>query len=703
MICCGVVVDLRDKALWGLVGIFVITIAVLAVLAFATTLGNYQTLESRYVRGEMNLIGNNIGGEVKDLESDVVDWGAWNDTYSYAEGKDPDYPASNIMNGTFRSLRVNFIIITDTDGRIISGRGYDLVSDAPVPLRPDLVAELRQDRARNLTTGRPGITSGFISLPEGPVILASYPILHNDYSGPSLGSVIMGRFVDDPEIDHLTAGTNLTLTIRPSSGAMVSPTEEAVLPGTTEQSVVIRPLDENIVQGQEQIRDVYGSNTLLLTLRMHRDIYQEGKQTIFIFTVLQMGVVLMAGLLILLSLDRMVLSRMSALSTEITGITRNWERSARIHASGNDEISRLAGATNRLLDRIEKEQAALAESEERYSAIVNNAPEPVLIIEDWIVRFVNGIGVSKSGYTRDELIGKNIRDFLTEESKNTVHEARLSRTATDGVSEYEVDFIRKDGRIIRLIVRAIDLSYHGEQSTLAILVDITERKTAEEALRQANRKLNLLSGVTRHDIKNQLLALSGFLELTAQHQGDPARTSEFIGRMKQITATLFRIINFTKDYEDLGVNVPGWQNVSSVVRRIIPLLPAENIRIDAGDPALEVFADPLLEKVFYNLIDNALRYGSGKLTAIRITHRIGNGNLVLTVEDDGTGIPPESKKYLFIRGYGKNMGLGLFLAREILSITDITITENGEFGNGARFEITVPKGGYRFTKEPPAP
>lgn len=120
------------------------------------------------------------------------------------------------------------------------------------------------------------------------------------------------------------------------------------------------------------------------------------------------------------------------------------------------------------------------------------------------------------------------------------------------------------------------------------------------------------------------------------------------------------------------------------------------IRVEADGPVLEVFADPLLEKVFYNLIDNALRYGGEQMTAIRMTALEENQNLVIAVKDDGNGISDEDKKHLFNKGFGRHTGLGLFLSREILSITGITITETGVPGKGAQFEMTVPDGAWRF-------
>ena len=253
--------------------------------------------------------------------------------------------------------------------------------------------------------------------------------------------------------------------------------------------------------------------------------------------------------------------------------------------------------------------------------------ETVLTMRNGIVFYINETGVRLSGFSRGEIIGRNVIDFLTERSRKSVIGARQARTRENNVSDYEIEFIRKDGRIINLIVRAIDIRYHGEEVTLAILVDITERKAAEEALRQVNRKLNLLSGITRHDIKNQLMILYGYLDLSKQSLGDPARMAGFIEREKRIADTLSRLINFTKDYEDMGMKSPAWQNIRSLIETVTPLLPMRSIRVDAGDPGLEVYADPLLEKVFYNLIDNALRYGGEQMTAIRVSHRGEGGNL----------------------------------------------------------------------------
>ena len=156
------------------------------------------------------------------------------------------------------------------------------------------------------------------------------------------------------------------------------------------------------------------------------------------------------------------------------------------------------------------------------------------------------------------------------------------------------------------------------------------------------------------------------------------------------------MVQFTKEYEEIGVHVPAWQDCRTLVDTAAKQAPLGKVMVENNLPAsAEVFADPLIVKVFYNLMDNAVRYG-GKITTIRFSALERNGDEVLVCEDDGDGVPQDEKEKIFERGFGKNTGLGLALSREILSITGITITETGEPGKGARFEMVVPKGAWQF-------
>jgi signal transduction histidine kinase len=221
-----------------------------------------------------------------------------------------------------------------------------------------------------------------------------------------------------------------------------------------------------------------------------------------------------------------------------------------------------------------------------------------------------------------------------------------------------------------------------------------------EALRVSNKKLNLLSGITRHDINNQLLTLNGFLGILHKKVPDPT-LEEYFTKITKASERIAAMIRFTKEYEKIGVNAPVWQDCRTLIDTAARQTPLGKVRVQNDLPAgIEVFADPLIFKVCYNLMDNAVQYG-GKITTIRFAVEVREGNHVVVCEDDGGGVPAEEKERIFDRGFGRNTGLGLALAREILAITGITIRETGEPGKGARFEMVVPKGKWRIVRKDP--
>ena len=250
--------------------------------------------------------------------------------------------------------------------------------------------------------------------------------------------------------------------------------------------------------------------------------------------------------------------------------------------------------------------------------------------------------------------------------------------------------------IFFIVTILMDIVSTGSFLMLNMARSQIELQKSEDALSRANKKLTILSSITRHDIKNQLTALAAYLELLKDELGPNPAASEYLKKEMSIAEIIGLQIDFTKAYEDMGTTAPVWQNVNESVRRAAASLPMRAVRVEVDRSDLAIYADPLFEKVFYNLIDNTLRYGGDTMTKISISCHESEKGLVLICEDDGVGISKEDKEHLFMQGYGKHTGLGLFLSREILSITGITIMENGAPGTGARFEMNVPKGEYRF-------
>ena len=291
------------------------------------------------------------------------------------------------------------------------------------------------------------------------------------------------------------------------------------------------------------------------------------------------------------------------------------------------------------------------------------------------------------------------REFVYPEDRGMVAdevEKALQTTDPRYVSDVEHRIIRRDGDVRHIVVR-IRITKDAEGRTIkthGVNQDITERKKSEEALRLANRQLTLLNGITRHDIINKITVFLGYLKIAEKKCKDPALT-EYLAKMRTTAAAIKSQIEFTRIYQDLGTHEPQWLELDVVMPR--SLVPAP-VALIADIRGISVRADPMLEKVFSNLLENSIRHGE-HVTEIRVSSHRSGGNLVLVWEDNGIGIATGEKEQIFERGFGKNTGLGMFIAREILSLTGITITETGVPCKGARFEITVPEGAYRITGE----
>jgi two-component system sensor histidine kinase/response regulator len=233
-----------------------------------------------------------------------------------------------------------------------------------------------------------------------------------------------------------------------------------------------------------------------------------------------------------------------------------------------------------------------------------------------------------------------------------------------------------------------------KKSNLALEQENAERKRVEKALDEANKKLNLLSGITRHDINNQLLALNGYVDLLHSEIHDPS-FEHYFSRIIKASSQITAMIRFTREYEKIGIRAPVWQNLQTLVNSAGKgVIPGQVTIKNEVPPDWEVFADPLIIKVFFNLIDNAIRHG-GKITTIRFSVEVRNGERIIVCEDDGDGVVTEEKKRIFDREYGKNTGFGLPISWDILNITGGTMKETGEPGKGARFEIALPPGTFR--------
>jgi K+-sensing histidine kinase KdpD len=152
---------------------------------------------------------------------------------------------------------------------------------------------------------------------------------------------------------------------------------------------------------------------------------------------------------------------------------------------------------------------------------------------------------------------------------------------------------------------------------------------------------------------------------------------------------------FTRDYKDMGMEKADWQDIEATINRAVANNHGKYLHFDFRVKGLEIFADPWLMKVFFNLTDNMIRFGLSTNT-IYVSSKESEDGLDVYFEGEGKGIPADQKEIIFQHGYGDTNGFGLFLAREILAITGITVKETGDTEKKVRFELRIPRRAYRF-------
>lgn len=282
---------------------------------------------------------------------------------------------------------------------------------------------------------------------------------------------------------------------------------------------------------------------------------------------------------------------------------------------------------------------------------------------------------------KNELLGKKIGEILPLE---------VSKLFLEGITG---SLENKEIRLLRynLNVPAGNLWFEARiipqnDEVIAIIRDITEIVKARKALELSNKKLKLLSSITRHDVTNHLMASNGYIDLAREASNDISQI-KFLEEASKANRIIQKRLDFIRVYEEIGNLDLVWHGLAELLLGEDP-----NITVNNQCKNIKVLADSMFPKVFDGLLDNSLRHG--KATKVKLHCKEIDQGLIIIWEDNGIGIAKDKKHDLFDGGFGINIGFGLYIIKEILNLSGILIIENGIPGKGARFEMLVPKSNY---------
>ncbi|NQE37632.1 response regulator [Microcoleus asticus] len=524
--------QLRKKTLLIIGAALISLILVLYATASSILLHDFHNLEAQYVRQDVARALDALDDDLSNLNTSAQDYADWDDTYSFVETRKEDFVKSNFVDSTFVYLRLNLLVLLDSNGQTIFSKGFDLKSKTQIPI-PESLKQHLTDAVLDSSTGGPAKT-GVLTLPEATLLISSKPIFNSNAQGPPRGTLILGRYLDSSEIGLLSELTHLSVDFRlPSLDFKVGATNysghgaKAMARSRQELEnlklkishlksveILVEPLSDSLVAGYALIRDIHGNLALLLRVEAERIIYRQGQATLELFTLSILAVGLIFSAIALLLLEKLVLARLASLSTSVSNIAANGDPDLRVEMGGGDELASLADTINRMLEALTNSQVERLEIEGRYRLMAENSTDMITRHDPkGVFVYVSPASRALLGYEPSELIGRVPNDYFHPDDLEIIAKAHWKVLALPVTYTVSYRIRRQDGKYIwfETTGRTISDPQTGEvQEIIGISRDITVRKQTEQELRESEAAIKALYQVTSAPRTDPLNHLSTF-------------------------------------------------------------------------------------------------------------------------------------------------------------------------------------------------
>ncbi|HEV8510554.1 MAG TPA: PAS domain S-box protein [Gemmatimonadales bacterium] len=325
---------------------------------------------------------------------------------------------------------------------------------------------------------------------------------------------------------------------------------------------------------------------------------------------------------------------------------------------------------------------------------------------DGVILWANDAELQMLGYARDEYVGHNIAEFHADQDLIADILARLHRG--EKVREYEARVKCKDGSV-KIVLIDSSVLWDGDQfvHTQCFTRDITERKLADEALKEANRRKDEFLATLAHELRNPLAPLQQGLEIMRLSRGNGTVVEQARSRMERQLGHLVRLVD---DLLDVGRITRGKVELKKervelatiledAVEACRPLMEqaGHELRVTLPDEPVYLSADVTrLAQVFANLLNNAAKF-TDRGGQIRLVAQRNAANVTISVRDNGMGIAPEFLPQVFemfaqadhsLERPRSGLGIGLTLVKGLVELHGGTVEVRSD-GPGKGSEVLV--------------
>lgn len=309
----------------------------------------------------------NIIGQYQDAFTErLAPWSQWNDMSAYLRGGGEAFIESNLADNFLTYARIDMVALADVSGKV----QWSTLFDARTARRSPLTKEIAEHvRVGNLLFGPDAAVksarSGILMLPEGPMMVSAFACADSRGLPPIAGTLLSGRYLTRADVDELARPAGLSVEVLPlNSPSLPADSREAQWRLSEASPIVVRAQSDERIVGYAQLSDVYGRPALLVRVEQERTIYAAGKKRLLYLVMATALAGLVFGGVTLLLLEKLLLSRLTRLRGDVAKLGKDGDLSRRVEAQGDDELSRLSLAMNRMLEALDENERERREAHE---------------------------------------------------------------------------------------------------------------------------------------------------------------------------------------------------------------------------------------------------------------------------------------------------------------------------------------------------
>lgn len=473
---------LLKKTIIILLSFMVVFISVTLIYLFKVSLHSYINLEEKHITGNLYIVDEIIKKEINNLDAVCRDYAFWDDTYNYTLDRNADYINKNFVESTFSIDRIDFAVITDNSGNIVYSKSYNSSENLIKELQKNVSDFIADNPEVKIVNNESKSIKGIYALSGSPLIISAEPILTSNLAGPSRGTMIFGRFLNETEKLYISEAANLNLNIIyvDSSSSNNILIKDILKDFNDGKDYYIKYESKEFASAYMPLKDIYNDIKFIISTEFTRNIYLQGLNSVIRFSYLAVIIIILIFSLTLIIIQKLFSERLVKLSKAVNEIEYKGLYSLKISDRHNDEISSLAKNIRDMLARINESEKNLIASEDKYRSLFENSVDGISIrTMDGKFIDVNNALVKILGYdSKEELMAVDIPTMIY------VNRNDFNKVNSQDSNIAVIKARKKDGSIIwvEIITRMVKddgYGFHFEN----IVRDVTDRIKKEEEIK----------------------------------------------------------------------------------------------------------------------------------------------------------------------------------------------------------------------------